>query len=86
MDSTLVHAAKRKELDRFKRMKVHPVVTRRSMEKDADRKMVSVKWVVTKKGTEPHPIAKGTSGGTRNFTLETSGRELFAGTPGLMIM
>ena len=56
------------------------------MEKDADGKMVSVKWVVTKKGTEPHPIAKGTSGGTRNFTLETSGRELFAGTPGLMIM
>ena len=56
MDSTLV--AKRKELDRFKRMKVYPCVTRRSMEKDADGNMISVKWVVTKKGTEPQPIAK----------------------------
>ena len=58
MDSTLVHAAKRKELDRFKRMTVYRVVKRRSMEKDADGKMISAKSVVTNKGKEPHPIAK----------------------------
>ena len=39
---------KRKEMERFKRMKVYRGVTRESME---------IKWV-TNKGMEEHPIAK----------------------------
>ena len=38
-------------------MKVYPVVTRESMERDEEGKMISIKWVITNKGTEEHPIA-----------------------------
>ena len=56
MDSTMVNVSKRNGLDRFKGMKVYRVVKRRSMEKDADGKIISVMSVVTNKGTELHPI------------------------------
>ena len=74
MSQKMVIEAKRKEMDRFKRMKVYRVVTRKSMERDEAEKMISIKWVVTNKGTE-HPIAK--TGGNRG--------ELFA-APVLMAM
>ena len=48
----MVIEAKRKEMERFKRMKVYRVVTRESM------KRISIKWVIMNKGTEEHPIAK----------------------------
>ena len=50
--------AKRKEMERFKRKKVYRVVTRESTESDEEGKMISVKRVITNKGTEEHPIAK----------------------------
>ena len=28
------------------------------MERDEERKMITIKWVITDKGTEEHPIAK----------------------------
>ena len=45
----VVIEAKRKEMERFKRMKVCRVVTRESMVRDEDGKMISIKWVITKK-------------------------------------
>ena len=76
--------AKRKEMDRFKRMKVYRVVTKESMERDEEEKMISIKWVLTNKGTEEHPIAKA-SLVAREFNAGDK-RELFTGTPGLMAM
>ena len=58
MSQKKVIEAKRKELERFKRMNVYRVVTRESMERDEEEKMISIKWVITSKGTEEHPIAK----------------------------
>ena len=56
MSQKMVLGAKRKEMERFKRMKVYRVVTRKSMERDEDEKMISIKWVVTNKCTEDPPI------------------------------
>ena len=39
-------------------MKVHDVVTRESMERDEEEKVISIKWIITSRGTEEHPIAK----------------------------
>ena len=50
--------AKRKEMERFNRMKVCRVVTNESMKRDEEGKKISIKWVITSKGTEEHPIAK----------------------------
>ena len=58
MSQKMVIEAKRKKMERFKRMKVYRVVTRESMGKDEEGNMVSIKWVITNKGTEKHPIAK----------------------------
>ena len=58
MSQKMVIESKRQEMDRSKRMKVYRVVTRESMERDEEGKMVSIKWVITNKGTEEHPIAK----------------------------
>ena len=58
INQKMVTEAKRKEMDRFKRMKVYRVVTRESTERDEEAKMISIKWVVTIKSTEEHPIAK----------------------------
>ena len=74
-----------KEMNRFKRMKLYRVVTRDSMEKDEEEKMVSIKWVTTNKGTEEHPIAKARPV-AREFNTGDNRGELFAGTPGLMPM
>ena len=41
----MVFEAKRKEMERFKRMKVYRVVTSESMERDEEGKMISIKWV-----------------------------------------
>ena len=74
----MVIEAKRKEIERFKRLEVYRVVTREPMKRDEEAKMISIKWVITKKGTEEHAIAKTHTGDKRG--------ELFAGTPGLMAM
>ena len=49
MSQKMVIEAKRKEMKRFKRMKVYRVVTRESMEWDDEEKMISIKWVIIKK-------------------------------------
>ena len=54
----MVLEAKRQEMDRFNRMEVYRVVTRESMKRDEEGKMISIKWVITNKGTEEHPFAK----------------------------
>ena len=61
----MVTEAKRKEMDRFKRMKVYCVVTRESMKRYEEGKMISIQWVITSKDTEEHPVAKARSGSTR---------------------
>ena len=43
----MVIEAKRKEMERFKRMTVYRVVTRESVERDEEEKMISIKWVIT---------------------------------------
>ena len=48
--------AKRRGMERFKRMKVYRVVTRGSMERDGGGKMTSIKCVITNKSTEEHPL------------------------------
>ena len=48
MSQRMVLEAKRKEMERFKRMKVYRVVSRESMERDEEEKMISIKWVITK--------------------------------------
>ena len=53
------------------------------MERDEEEKMISIKWVITNKGTEEHPIAKARLA-AREFISEDKRGELFAGTPGLM--
>ena len=58
MSQKMVIEAKRKEMEKFKRMKVYRVVTRESMKRDEEGKMISIKWVMTNKGTEEHPIAR----------------------------
>ena len=58
MSQKMVIDAKRKEMERFKRMKVYRVVTRESMRRDEEGQMISIKWVITNKGTEEEPIAK----------------------------
>ena len=55
------------------------------MEKDEEGKMTSIKWVVTNKGTEEHPIAKARLV-AREFNTGDKRGELCAGTPGLMAM
>ena len=39
-------------------MKVYRVVTRESMERDEEVKIISITWVVTNRGTEEHPVAQ----------------------------
>ena len=58
MSQQMVTEAKRKEMERFKRMKVYRVVTRESTKMDEEGKMISIKWVITNKGTQAYPIAK----------------------------
>ena len=83
MSQKMVIEAKRKEMERFKRMKVYRVVTKESMERDDEGKMISIKWVITNKGTEEHPIAKARLV-AREFNTRDKRGELFSGTPGLM--
>ena len=52
MSHKMVIEAKRKEMERLKRMKVYRVVPRESMERDEEGKMISIKCVITNKGTE----------------------------------
>ena len=47
--------------------------------------MISIKWVITYKGTEEHPIGKARLA-AREFNTGDKRGELFAGTPGLMAM
>ena len=61
------------------------VVARESMERDEEGKMISIKWVITNKGTEEHPIAK-TRLVAREFNTGDKRGELFGGAPGLMAM
>ena len=81
----MVVEAKSKEMERFKRMKVYRVVTSESTERDEEAKMISIKWVITKKGTEEHPVAKARLV-AREFNTGDKRGELFAGIPGLMAM
>ena len=85
MSQKMVIEAKRKEMERFKRMKVYRVVTRESLKRDEEGKMISIKWVITNKGTEEHLIAKARLVAREFNTVDKRG-ELFAGTPGLMAM
>ena len=64
---------------------MHRVVTRESMDRNKKGKMFSIKWVITNKGTEEHPIAKARLE-ARDFNTGDKRGELFAGTPGLMAM
>ena len=81
MSQKIVIEAKRKEMERFNKMKVYRVVTRESMERDEKGKMISIKWVITNKETEEHPIAKARLV-AREFNTGDKRGELFAGTPG----
>ena len=81
----MVLEAKRKEMERFKRMKVYRVVTRESMERDEEGKLISIKWVITNKGTEEHPTVKARLV-AREFNTGDKRGESFAGTQGLMAM
>ena len=62
---------------------MYRVVARESMERDEEEKMISIKWVITNKGTEEQPIAKARLV-AREFNTGDKRGELFAGTPGLM--
>ena len=66
-------------------MKVYCVVTREPTERDEEEKMISIKWVISKKGAEEHPIAKARLV-ARKFNTGDKCGELFAGIPGLMAM
>ena len=65
MSQKMVIEAKRKEMERFKRMKVYRVVTRESMKRDEEGKMISIKWVITNKRNRRASNCQGTSGSTR---------------------
>ena len=78
----MVIEAKRKEMERFRRVKVYRVVTRESMKRDEEGKMISIKWAITKKKTR----ASKCQGTSREFNTGDKRDELFAGTPGLMAM
>ena len=80
MSQKMVIEAKRKEMERVKRMNVYRVVTRESMERDEERNMISFKWVITNQGTEEHPIAKARLV-AREFNTGDKRGELFTGTP-----
>ena len=64
---------------------MYRVITRESMERDEERKMVTIEWVITNKGTEEQPIAKARLV-AREFNTGDKRGELFAGTPCLMAM
>ena len=66
-------------------MKVYRVVTRESMSRDEEGKMISIKWVITNEGTEERSIAKARNV-ARKFNTGDKRGGLFAGTPGLMAM
>ena len=85
MSQKMVIEAKRKEMERFKRMNVYRVVSRESMRRDEEGKRISIKWVITKRGTEEEPSAKARLV-ARVFNTGDKHGELFAGTPGLMAM
>ena len=78
MSQKMVIEAKRKEMLRVKRMKVYRVVTRESMKRDEEGNMISIKWVITNKGTEEDPIAE-TRLVAREFNTGDKCGELFAG-------
>ena len=84
MSQKMVIEAKRKEMERLKRMKVYRVVTRESMERDEEGKKISI-WVITNKRTEEPPIAKARLV-AREFNCGDKRGELFAGTPCLTAM
>ena len=65
-------------------MKVYRDVTRESTKRDEEGKMISIKWVITNKGTEEYPIAKARLV-AREFNTGEKRGELFAGTPGLVV-
>ena len=66
-------------------MNVYRVVIRESMKRDEEGNMISLKWVITNKGTEEHPIAKARLV-ARELNSGDKHGELFARTPGLMAM
>ena len=80
MSQKMVIEAKRKDMERFTRMKVNRVVTTESMDRDEEEKIISIKWVITNKGTEEHPVAKARLVAHEFNTGDNRG-ELFAGTP-----
>ena len=51
MDPRLAQQTKLEKLARFKKMQVYQVVPRSQMQQDEEATMVSIKWVVTNKGT-----------------------------------
>ena len=81
----MVIEEKRKETERVKRMKVYRVVTRESMERDEEGKMISFKWFIANQGTEEHPIAKAPPV-AREFNTGDKRGEFFAGRPLLIAL
>ena len=77
--------AKRKDMERFKRMKVYRVVTRESMGWNEEGEMIRIFGWLQTHGTEEHPIAKAHLV-AREFNTGDKCGELSAGTPGLMAM
>ena len=71
-ESQNVIEAKRKEMHRFKRLKVFRVVTRESMDRGEEGKMISIKWVITNTGDGRTSNCQNSSGSTRSSTPVTS--------------
>ena len=64
---------------------MYRVVTRESLERDQEGKMISIMCFITNKLREEHPVAKARLE-AREFNTGDKRGELFAGTPGLMAM
>ena len=75
--------AKRKEMEEIQ--KDGASCCHKGIHGNEEGKIISIKWVVTSKGTEEHPIAKARLV-AREFNTGDKRGELFAGTPGLMAM
>ena len=65
MSQKMVNEAKRKDMERFKRMKGYRVVIRESMESDEEGKMISTKMCHHKQRNRRTSNCQGTSGSTR---------------------
>ena len=80
-----VLSAKKVEMRNIEERGVYEVVKREVMEQTPGATMLSVKWVLTNKGTPKAPVPKARLV-AREFVSNALGRDtLFSGTPGLAI-